>query len=382
MIEISSTQENLNGLFRFWSNLYDGKRFPAFEAVYQFVLEEKGETYYFYLSISKGKAECGEGKHQSPSVTIYSPVSVWLDVASGKLNGTWGWLTRKYRIKGSLYYLKMLNKAFGRKFTDEEIPGVEDKIQDFEIPGKRVWAKPDKVLIINGSPRKKNGFTYFYLQHLIKGIEQAGTEVEVINLYDRGLEIKPCRGCFTCWRTRGECVIKDDARELIEKVGAAYLTIYAFPLFVDSIPAKLKALLDRSFITIRPTFVPHQGLTRHPLCNTKEQYTALFSVSGFPEVEHFGPVAETFKGIARNSHKPLIATILRPGAQSFTAPAYRNYLNEILLSLEQAGKELVERGKIPQKLLKSISSDYGVSKELWRTYANLHWALAAKREER
>jgi putative NADPH-quinone reductase len=270
--------------------------------------------------------------------------------------------------------------VFGKKFTDEEIPGVEDKIQDFEIPEKRVWKKPDKNLVINGSPRRKNGLTYFYLQYLIKGIEQAGVEVEVIDIYDKKFNIGPCRGCFTCWtKTKGKCVIKDNANELIEKVNNSYLTIYAFPLYIDSVPAKMKAFLDRQFITVMPVFVPYHNLTRHPIRNTKERYMALFSISGFPEIEHFRPVVETFKGIARNSHRPLIANILRPGAESFTAPPYRNYLKEILSSLEQAGRELVEQGKVSKRILKYISSDYRVSKKLWHTYTNLHWLL--KRDE-
>lgn len=382
MIEIPPTEENLSNLFRYWVNLYDNKHFPDFEAVYQFVLKENEETYYFYLSVSDGKAEYGKGKHKSPTITIYSPVSVWLDIVSGKLSRTWGWVTRKYRIEGPLHYLKMLNKVFGKKFTSEEIPGIENKIQDFEIPAKRVWKKPDKVLLINGSPRGKNGFTYFYLQYLIRGIEQTGTEVEVINIYDKKFSIEACQGCFTCWtKTKGKCVIKDDANELIETVKSTYLIIYAFPLYVDSIPAKLKALLDRMFITVMPVFVPYHNLTRHPLWNIKEQYMALFSISGFPEIEHFKPVVETFKGIARNSHRPLIGTILRPGAESFTAPPYRNYLKQILSSLEEAGVELIEHGKISKRVLKAISSNYGISKKLWQTYTNLHWFLKRKVEK-
>lgn len=380
MIEIPSTKDNLSNLFRYWVNLYDNKQFPDFEAVYQFVFEEGGKIYHFYLCASKGKAEYGEGEHSNPSITIYSPVSVWLDITSGKLSGVWGWLTRKYRIEGPLYYLKMLNKVFGKKFTDEEISGVEDKIQDFEILKKRVWKKPDKILVINGSPRRKKGFTYFYLQYLIKGIEQTGTEVEVIDIYDKNFSIEPCRGCFTCWtKTNGKCVIEDAANELIEKANNTYLTIYAFPLYIDSVPAKLKAFLDRQFIIVMPVFVPYHNLTRHPLWNTKERYMTIFSISGFPEIEQFKSVVETFKGIARNSHRPLIASILRPGAESFTAPPYRNYLKEILASLEKAGRELVGQGKISLKVLESISSNYGVSKKLWYTYSNLHWLL--KRED-
>jgi putative sterol carrier protein/putative NADPH-quinone reductase len=368
MIKLLSTKENLSTLFLYWVNLYDKERFPDFEAVWQFVFEENGEEYLLYLTVSKGKAEFGEGRHKSPSITICSPVSVWLDITSGKLNGTWGYLTRKYRIEGPLHFLKAIDKVFGKKFT-----GAEDKIADFEIAEKRVWKKPEKVVIINGSPRQRSGFTYFYLQYLIKGIEQTGTIVEVINVYDKKLKIEPCRGCFTCWtKTNGKCVIEDDANELIRKVNDAYLTIYAFPLYVESTPAKIKAFLDRQFISVMPVFVPYHKLTRHPIREMKERYITLFSVSGFPEIEHFKPLVESFNGIARNSHRPLIAGILRPGAESFTAPPLRNCLNEVLVSLEQAGKELIEQGKVSEKVLKSISSDFGISNELWRSFANLH----------
>ena len=374
MIELPSRKENLSILFNYWINLYDNERFPDLDVVYQFVLEEEKIEYHFYLSVSKGKAEYGEGLHSNPAITIYAPVSVWLDIASGKLNGTWGWLTRKYRIEGQLKYLKILDKVFGKKFTNEEISGVEDNIPDYEIPGKRVWKKPDKVLVINGSPRKKNGFTYFYLQFLMNGIEGTGTEVEVIDIYDNKCSIEPCRGCFVCWtKTNGKCIIQDTASELLEKVKNHYLIIYAFPLYVESVPAKLKAFLDRQFVTVMPSFAPFHNTTRHPLWNPKEQYMSIFSICGFPEIEQFKPLNDTFKAIARNSHKPLIASIFRPGAESFTAPPYRHYLENVLKSMVQAGRDLVELGEVPKMTLKCISSDYGVSKEKWLTYSNLHW---------
>lgn len=168
---------------------------------------------------------------------------------------------------------------------------------------------------------------------------------------------------------------------MIKQVSDAYLTIYAFPIYVCSIPAKLKALLDRQFIRVMPVFVPFHNLTRHPVRDKKERYMVLFSVSGFPEIKHFNPVVETFKDIARNAHTPLIATILRPAAEFFVYPPYRNYLKNILSSLEKAGKELVQEGKIckiSKKILNFISSNYGISIKRWRNYANLHCFLKRK----
>ena len=46
-----------------------------------------------------------------------------------------------------------------------------------------------KALFINGSPRK-NGNTAKLLQRAMEGAETAGAEVEMVNLYDRKLNIK------------------------------------------------------------------------------------------------------------------------------------------------------------------------------------------------
>jgi hypothetical protein len=76
MIEIPSTKENLANFFYYWVNLYDNKRFPDFEAVYQFVLKEGEKTFHYYISVSKGKAEYHEGEHKSPSIKIYKKIPV------------------------------------------------------------------------------------------------------------------------------------------------------------------------------------------------------------------------------------------------------------------------------------------------------------------
>jgi len=371
MIKMLSTKEILSTLFSYMINYYDSERFPDFEAVYQFILKEGEQTFHYYISVSNGKAEYQEGEHESPSIKIYSPVPVWLDIASGRLNGFWALLTRQYRIEGPLSYLRQMNKVFGRKL---DIPEMGGEIADFENPKKRIWKKPDKMLVINGSPRQDKGFTFFYLQYLLKGFEKAGAEVEVVNIYDKSINIEPCRGCFTCWtKTDGVCVIKDDANDLLEKISNAYLTVYAFPLYIDSIPAKLKALLDRRFIILLPYFIPYHNLTRHPIRNKKERYMVLFSISGLPEIEHFKPLIEIFKGIARNSHTPLIATILRPGAEGlYRIPYGKGYLEKVLESLEQAGKEIIEKGNVPKNVTKAISKNY-IPLATWREGTNCYW---------
>jgi hypothetical protein len=46
------------------------------------------------------------------------------------------------------------------------------------------------------------------LNHLVEGMQEAGAEVEVVNLREK--KIKNCIGCFTCWtKTPGKCLQKD-----------------------------------------------------------------------------------------------------------------------------------------------------------------------------
>ena len=101
----------------------------------------------------------------------------------------------------------------------------------------------------------------------------------------------------------------------------------------------------------------------------------LFSVCGLPEIEHFKPLVETFKGMARGSHTPLIATILRPGAEGlYTHPYCRDYLEKVLVLLEHAGKEIIEEGKVSKNFAKAISKN-NIPIAIWREGTNWYQYL-------
>lgn len=377
---LPTTEESLDRLFWYWCHLYDSENYSEVKAVFQFVLEEDG-VYHYYLSVENGKATYARGKHPHPDITVFSPVGTWFDVVSGRLSGTAGYLLKKYRIEGDRSFLKMMDRIFGKKFTERDTPGLKESIKDYEDPRKRVWKKPERVVVINGSPRKRKGFTFFYLSSLLKGMEKTGAAVDIVDLYDEKWDIRECRGCFTCWSDVEyvECVIRDSAGELLKSINKSYLAVMAFPLYADSMPGRVKTLLERNVKNLSPLFVPYRNVTRHPLKVQREGYTALFSVCGFPEIEMFDPLVSTFEGMARNGHRPLIAAILRPGAEFlYSSPPFRCELLKVLSALEEAGKELVERGRVSQNVLEAIQSDCGVKKEDWLQYANLHWYLRTR----
>ena len=70
-----------------------------------------------------------------------------------------------------------------------------------------------KILALNSSPRTGGqSKTELMLNHLVEGMQDAGAEVEVINLHAK--KINYCIGCYTCWtKTPGKCLHKDDMTE-------------------------------------------------------------------------------------------------------------------------------------------------------------------------
>lgn len=82
-----------------------------------------------------------------------------------------------------------------------------------------------------------------------------------------GMNIKPCRGCFSCWvKTPGRCVIVDDDQEAILRATAASdLVIWLTPITFGGYAPELKKALDRIIPILLPFFTKVRGETHHPL---------------------------------------------------------------------------------------------------------------------
>jgi NAD(P)H-dependent FMN reductase len=99
-----------------------------------------------------------------------------------------------------------------------------------------------KILIINGSPRKKGT-----VASLLKGLSDTISkkhETEWIDVYD--LKMKSCIGCMGC-RPEGECCLaEDDAHKIGRKINDADGIIIGTPTHWGNISAPLKLLFDRN----------------------------------------------------------------------------------------------------------------------------------------
>ena len=118
-----------------------------------------------------------------------------------------------------------------------------------------------KVLVINGSPRGENGNTMHLTRAFLEGAKW--TDAEIIDVCK--LDIKGCIGCFTCWtKTPGECVLKDDMKNILPKIIAADVVIWSYPLYYFNVPGQLKIFIDRQLPLVLPEMSADTESGGHP----------------------------------------------------------------------------------------------------------------------
>jgi multimeric flavodoxin WrbA len=80
------------------------------------------------------------------------------------------------------------------------------------------------------------------LDSFLEGTRASGGTVEKIVL--KTLQYSPCRGCNACHKN-GECIVKDDAIILYEKILTSDCLAVASPIYTMGITAELKGFIDR-----------------------------------------------------------------------------------------------------------------------------------------
>ncbi len=103
-----------------------------------------------------------------------------------------------------------------------------------------------KVMLINGSPRK-NFNTAKLLKEAARGAQDAGAEVEIVNLYD--VDYKGCMSCLVCKRKgveqQGLCFYKDDLTPILEKCLSADAVIIGSPIYHSYPSGMCRAFMER-----------------------------------------------------------------------------------------------------------------------------------------
>jgi len=119
-----------------------------------------------------------------------------------------------------------------------------------------------KIVILMGSPRKKDGFK---VCEKIKEslVERLGKEITFEYIMLRELRIEECRGCEQCL-VRGEqyCPIKDGVYEIVEKMKGADGIIIESPVYACQVSGTIKKMIDRvSYLFHRPELLAKPIIT-------------------------------------------------------------------------------------------------------------------------
>ena len=229
-----------------------------------------------------------------------------------------------------------------------------------------------KILALNSSPRTRSqSKTELMLNHLVKGMREAGADVEVVNLREK--KINNCIGCFTCWtKTPGKCIHKDDMTdELYPKWLKADIVVYATPLYHFTMNATMKAFIERTLPVAEPFFREHGGRTYHPL-RYRHPKVCFLSVAGFPEPEVFNQLS-AWVNFVYGQHEILVGEIYRPLAEILDLPFFKEKAEEIYRATEEAGKEIVQNTKISPETTEKITQPIVMDKKDFYEMGNKMW---------
>lgn len=117
------------------------------------------------------------------------------------------------------------------------------------------------IVALYGSPRK-NGNSTALLKEAVAGAREAGAEVDEIFLRD--YKISPCLEIYNCIKT-GECAIRDDFPEILEKLERSDAIMLASPIFFYTVSAHTKIFMDRcQALWVRKYWIDKQEFGKTP----------------------------------------------------------------------------------------------------------------------
>lgn len=232
-----------------------------------------------------------------------------------------------------------------------------------------------KVLAINASPHRDKGNTALILNPFLDGMREEGAEVEV--LYTKTMDIKPCLGCLKCWtKTPGACIQKDDVEEVLPKIKAADVMVFATPLYWDGVSGPMKMFMDRMTPLGQPFIIIRKGRDRHPV---KEGYghgkVVVVSTCGYFGIENFDAMITHYSAVAINLEREFAGALLRPNAQSIQPMMMMgmgDQLTDIFTAAKIAGMELARDGRMKEATLSVVGRDI-MDVETFMNHANKYF---------
>lgn len=101
-----------------------------------------------------------------------------------------------------------------------------------------------KIAVITGSPRK-SGNSAAMADAFIKAAEEKGHSVTRFDA--ASMNVGGCHACETCYKTGKACTFDDDFNLIAPAVLEADAVVFATPVYWYSIPAQIKAVIDKLY---------------------------------------------------------------------------------------------------------------------------------------
>jgi len=107
---------------------------------------------------------------------------------------------------------------------------------------KKIVKKMNKLLLLNGSPRKL-GNTSTMIDMLVDNLVEE--RISTDKVFIAGLDISPCIDCRGCKKGEMTCVLTDDMQTLYDKIDEADYLLFGTPIYWFGPTAQMKIVIDR-----------------------------------------------------------------------------------------------------------------------------------------
>lgn len=233
-----------------------------------------------------------------------------------------------------------------------------------------------KITAFNGSPWGRESQTNIIAQEFLEGVRDAGASCRCVHLVEK--EIKLCVKCGHCfYKTPGKCSLKDDMSDLIKRLVASDIVIFATPVYIDNVTALIKIFIER----LTPTLEPHLERDSHGEYRRGKRYNkypkfVVIASCAMPEQSNFQVLQMFFHRMARTMHTEIVGEIYRSHAGllllSKDELGFRPAVNEYKKFLRHVGKEFVKYGSISADTTEQLEQPM-IDTEKYIEYINGIW---------
>lgn len=200
-----------------------------------------------------------------------------------------------------------------------------------------------------------------------------GTEVKTIDLYSK--DIRPCQGCFSCWKSKeGRCVIKDDMEEIIAAIKEADIIIESYPLYFYGMPSQMKAMTDRCLQLVMP-YMGEKSETETTFNELRDpelqkKHMVVISSCGYVEAEPVYPALLSQYDLicGRGNY----TAILCPEGEIFVTGKAKRQQDVYLESIRAAGAEYASSFSLSDETQRKIAIPM-LSPLSFSTITKAHW---------